>query len=290
MMAILWMGGALLSFMSMGIGGRELSNELGTFQILFFRSLIGIVIVSILLTTTGWEQVKTTQFRTHFWRNIAHYAGQYGWFYGIAFIPLAEVFALEFTLPIWVAILAPFFLKEKFTSVRLLAAVIGFIGVVVILRPGVAVINPVAFAVLGAALAFAISTLFTKKLAQTDSALAIIFYMTVIQLPLGLVPSLNNWVTPSLAMWPWLVVVGVGALSAHYCSAKALALIDASIMAPMDFLRLPLVALVGFFFYDETLSWFVIIGGAIMVLGNMINIRAEQKQERLVLSGERFSS
>ncbi|MEM7331841.1 MAG: EamA family transporter [Chloroflexota bacterium] len=220
--AVLWMIGALFSFMMMGIGGRELSSELGTFQILFFRSIIGLVVVSILLSTTNWQQVKTKHLKTHIWRNVAHYGGQFGWFYGISILPLAEVFALEFTLPIWVTFLAPLFLGERFTKARLTAVIVGFIGVLIILRPGLAVINPASFIVLGAALGFAISTLFTKKLSATESPINIIFYMTIIQLPLGFVPALANWVTPSLSLWPWLIVVGVGALSAHHSTAKAL--------------------------------------------------------------------
>lgn len=272
--AVLWMVGALFSFMMMGIGGRELSAELNTFQILFFRSVIGLGVVSLLLYFSGWQQVKTAVLSRHIWRNLAHYGGQYGWFFGISVLPLAEVFALEFTLPIWVTFLAPFFLGERFTKARLTAVSLGFLGVLIILRPGTAVIDPAAFAVLGAALAFAISTLFTKSLARTDTSLAIIFYMTLVQLPLGLLPSLLSWRTPSAALWPWLVVVGIGALSAHYCTAQALKLVDATLVAPMDFLRLPLVALVGFLFYAEPLSIFVLLGGAVMVLGNWVNIRA----------------
>ena len=274
--ATVWMVGALFSFMSMAIGGRELSQALNTFRILFFRSVVGLIVITILLAIYGWHQVKTKKIGTHILRNIAHYGGQYGWFYGISIIPLAEVFALEFTLPIWVALLAPITLGEKFTKTRVTAIVLGFIGVLIILRPGIAVINPASFAVLGAALGYAISTLFTKKLSSTDSGLAIIFYMTLIQLPFGLIPSLADWVTPSLALWPWLIVVGVGALSAHYCMVRALALVDATIVAPLDFLRLPLIALVGFLFYSEPLNIFVFIGALLMVLGNSINIRAEK--------------
>lgn len=268
--------GALFSFMMMGISGRELSTELSTFQILFFRSIIGLCVVSALLYFSGWRQIKTKKLRQHIWRNLTHYGGQYGWFYGIALIPLAEVFALEFTLPIWVTFLAPFFLGERFTKPRLTAVFLGFVGVLIILRPGIAVIHPASFVVLGAALGFAISTLFTKSLAKSETPLSIVFYMTLIQLPLGLIPALNGWVTPSAGLWPWLIVVGIGALSAHYCTAQALALIDATLVAPMDFLRLPLVALVGFLFYAEPLSWFVFVGGGMMVVGNLINIRAEQ--------------
>jgi len=102
--------------------------------------------------------------------------------------------------------------------------------------------------------------------------------MTIIQLPLGLVTSIFNWMTPSLAMLPWIMVVGVAALSGHYCMARALTIADAIVVVPMDFLRLPLIAAVGFLFYGESLDWFVLAGGVVMFSGNFLNIQAEKKR------------
>lgn len=274
--------GALLSFMAMAIGGRELSTELGTFEILFFRSLIGLFIVGALLTQSGWRQIFSKHLGLHAVRNLAHFGGQFGWFYGIALIPLAEVFAIEFTVPVWTAILAPLLLSERLTRGRITAIVLGFIGMLIILRPGIAVINPAALAVLGGAIGYALSHTLTRRLALADTPLCILFYMTIIQLPLGLIPALTDWVTPSMLMWPWLLVVGVTALSAHYCMARALAIADATVVVPMDFLRLPLIALVGFLFYAEALNWFVLGGAVVMLVGNLINIRAEQSAPRNV--------
>lgn len=274
--AAVWMGGALFSFMVMGVGGRELAGHLTTFQILFFRSLIGLFVVSIVVSQTGWAQLKTSKIGLHIARNVAHYGGQYGWFYGLGFIPLAEVFAIEFTVPIWVALLAVLFLGEKLTRPRVLAIVLGVIGLLIILRPGVQVIQPAALAVLGAAVGYAIAHTLTKKLTGTDSAWSIVFYMTLIQLPFGLIPSLFNWVTPTTADWPWLILVGISALTAHYCMSRALTLADATVVVPMDFLRLPLIALIGFLFYSESLDLLVLLGAAVMLLGNWLNIRAER--------------
>ena len=245
--AAVWMVAALFSFMAMGIGGRELANKLTTFQILFFRSFIGLVIVSIVVARTGFSQLKTPKGHLHLLRNIAHYAGQYGWFYGLGFIPLASVFAIEFTVPIWVALLAALFLGEKLTRPRILAIALGIIGLLIILRPGLQTIHPAAFAVLGAAIGYATSHTFTKKLTDTESAWSIVFYMTLIQLPFGLIPSLWNWTTPALADWPWLILVGIAALTAHYAMSRAFALVDATVVSPMGFLRLPLSAIAGFF-------------------------------------------
>ena len=275
--AALWMSGTLVSFMAMAVGGRQLSVVLTTFQILFFRSLVGLVIIGFFLLCSGWKQIFVRNFKVHLVRNIAHFGGQFGWFYGIAFIPLAEVFALEFTVPIWTAVLATALLGEQITRARVAAITFGVAGVILILRPGLAVINPASLAVLGGAAGYALSHTLTRKLAQVDTPLAILFYMTLIQLPFGLAASIHNWVTPSLTMLTWIVVVGITALSGHYCMARALAIADAVVVVPLDFLRLPLVAGVGALFYSEPLDWLVLVGGGIMFAGNLINIRAEEK-------------
>jgi drug/metabolite transporter (DMT)-like permease len=248
---------------------------LGTFEILFFRSLVGLLLISVLLYGK-WGEVLTSNLKLHGIRNLAHFGGQFGWFYGIAYIPLAEVFAIEFTLPIWTAILATILLGERLTTTRSLAIGFGFAGMLIILRPGLTVIEPAALAVLGGAICYAASHTLTRKLAQEDSPLAILFYMTLIQLPLGLIPALGAWVTPPVMLWPWLLVVGVTALSGHYCMARALVLADATVVVPLDFLRLPLIALTGFLFYNEALDWFVLLGALVMMAGNVINIRTEK--------------
>lgn len=284
--AALWMSGTLLSFMAMAIGGRQLSGQLTTFQILFFRSIIGLLIVGFLLWRSNWRQIFTRSFKIHALRNIAHFGGQFGWFYGIAYIPLAEVFALEFTVPVWTAVLATIFLGEQITRTRITAITFGVIGVILILRPGIAVVNPASLAVLASALGYALSHTLTRRLALVDTPLTILFYMTLIQLPLGFVTSIFDWTTPSTAMVPWIIIVGVSALSGHYCMARALALADAIVVVPMDFLRLPLIAGIGAVFYGEPLDWLVLAGGSLMFTGNLVNIQAEKRKAQLFIGAE----
>ena len=272
--ATLWMFGAIVSFSIMAIAGRELSSELTTFQILFFRSLAGFALMVVLLSRTGWWQLKTRYFGIHLVRNIAHYGGQYGWFYGIALIPLAEVFAIEFTMPIWTALFAALLLGEHISRQRAIAIAIGFAGVLVMLRPGIAVVSPAALAVLAAALAYGFAHALTKRLSGTDSPMAILFYTTAIQLPLALIPALHNWTWPSLTMWPWVVAVGTAALAAHYCLTRAFMLEDAAVVMPIDFLRLPFIAVIGFIFYDEPLEVWVFVGAAIVFTGSWLNLSA----------------
>lgn len=279
--AALWMSGALFSFMAMAISGRELSAHLTTYQILFFRSLIGLLLIGALVAASGLSQLRTRRAGSHLLRNLAHFGGQYGWFYGLAFIPLAQVIAIEFTTPIWTALLAWLLLGERLTLPRLTALVFGLGGLLLILRPGGEALHPAALAVLAGALGYALSYIQTKSLSATETPLCILFYMTLMQLPLGLIPSVLNWTTPAPATLPWLLLVAVTAMSAHYCMARAFRLADATVVVPMDFMRLPLIALVGYLFYQEMIDLPVLLGAALMLTGNLINIRAEQRKAPL---------
>jgi len=263
------MTGTLVSFVGMAIGGRELSLELDTFQILFFRSLIGLLILCLVLFNKGWHFAKTRHFPLHLLRNVSHFGGQFGWFYGIAYLPLSEVFAIEFTLPVWTAILATLILKEQMTLPRFFAVVFGILGMLVILRPGMGVLNPISLIVLASAVCFGLSHTLTRRIVWFDHPITILFYMTLIQLPFGFFLSINDWNS-----------VGITALTAHYCMARAFAIADATIVVPLDFLRLPLIAVIGYLFYNEMLDMFVLIGAFIMLFGNFINIRAEHIKEK----------
>jgi drug/metabolite transporter (DMT)-like permease len=272
--AVAWMGGVLLSFMAMAVAGRELSAHMGTFEILAWRSIVGLVIVSILLQHHGWNEARTARPWLHLLRNSAHFLGQYGWFYGIALIPLSEVFAIEFTVPIWAALLAVVLLGEKMSRARWLAIGFGIAGTLLILRPGMQVVHPAAIVVLAGAIGYSISHVLTKKLIQTDTPLRILFFMTVMQLPMALIPAHQDMTLPSLSMLPWIVLVGSTALTAHYCMARAFQLADATVVVPLDFLRLPLIGVVGYLFYDEHIDLVVFAGALLMLAGNYISVRA----------------
>lgn len=279
-LAAIWMLGTLFSFSAMAIAGRELSATLDTFNILFFRSLIGLFIVAFFLQRSGWGQVRWQHLKHHTSRNAAHFMGQYGWFYGIALLPLSQVIAIEFTLPIWAALFATLLLKEQLTPYRTAAIALGFIGILVIVRPGMTGMHPAIFFVLVGAMGYALSHVLTRKLTKDlqETPLAIIFFMTVIQLPVGLLFALPTWVTPDIALLPWIVVVGASALSAHYCMAKALQLAEAIVVAPMDFLRLPFITFLGYLLYGESLDIFVMLGVLIIFASNLLMIVNEQKK------------
>jgi drug/metabolite transporter (DMT)-like permease len=276
--ATAWMIGALFSFTSMAIAARELSAHFGTFQILAIRSLIGLGIISVILCKMGWTLISVRNLKLHLLRNTAHFCGQFGWFYAIAFIPLAAVFAIEFSVPMWTMLFAAVLLGERITITRIVAVVFGVVGVLVILRPGLTVVHPAVLAVLAGAVAYGLSHTLTKKLTGQDSSLCILFYMMAIQLPLGLIPAAFDWVTPEMDNWPWFFVVGITGLTAHFCMVKAFSFADAMIVVPLDFLRLPLIALVGYAVYDERLDWFLPIGASLILVGIVINVFMERNR------------
>ena len=277
LVATLWMVGTLISFTVMAIAVRQLSGAIPAFEIQFFRSVGALIILAPIVAAKGWVSLKTAQPKLQVFRNLVHFAAQLGWITGVMLLPLSEVFAIEFTTPVWAALIAAVFLGERLNRGRIAAVVLGFLGILIILRPGVAAINPGTFAVLAAAVGFAFTLVATKALTKTDSPLAILLFMALIQLPIGAVMAAFVWVTPNLQQLFWLFAVGAAGLSAHYCTARALVLADATIVVPMDFMRLPLIVLVGFLLYDESAKPIVLLGAVIIFAGNYYSIRREQR-------------
>jgi drug/metabolite transporter (DMT)-like permease len=267
----------------MAVAGREVSGELDTFEIMLYRSLIGVAVVTAIASMRGTlKQITRRHMGLHLARNLSHFAGQNLWFYAVTVIPLAQVFALEFTSPLWVIVLAPFFLGERITRVRALAALLGFIGILIVARPGLATVNAGVLAAALAAIGFAGSAVFTRKLTRSETITCILFYLTVMQAVFGLVcAGYDGDITlPSVAALPWVLVVGLGGLVAHLCLTTALSLAPATVVIPIDFTRLPLIAVIGMLLYGEPLDAPVLIGAAIIFAANYMNIRAETRLRR----------
>ena len=269
--------GTLTSLLALAIAARELSDTISTMQMITVRNAASLLILCVLLQAGGWHQLKTRQPLVHLVRAVSHLIAQYAWIFGIAAIPITEVFALEFTGPVWTVVIASVLLGEKINRFRILTLVMGIIGVLVILRPGFRDPDPVMFVVIFSALCFALANVLTKKLVANNSPLNIIFYVTVIQFAMTVVPAWRVWVEPEMVEWIWMVVMGIVSVTAHYSFARAFYYADAMVVIPMDFLRLPLAGIVGWVLYNEGLDPFVIVGALIMFTGNFININAEKK-------------
>jgi drug/metabolite transporter (DMT)-like permease len=272
----LWMLGAVLSFTAMAIAVRELQRHMGSFEIVFLRSLVMLAIVLAMLPRAGMVSVLTRKFSLHLWRNLIHFVGQVLWVYSIGALTLATVFAIEFTMPVWAALLAWIFLKERLTAPRLAMLALGLAGVLVILRPGGGSFHPAALAMVLGSLCYASSFIFTKRLTSTDSALAVLFWMAVIQTPISLVAALPQWAAPVAADVPWILGIGAGSFAAHYCMTRAMKLVDAMVAVPIDFIRLPLIAVVGALAYGEALDPMVFVGAAIIFAGTYYSLSRER--------------
>ena len=279
--AALWMIGSIASFSLMAVAGRAVSVELDTFEIMMYRSFVGLIVIFIVAGATGhYRDITTRTPGLHLMRNLSHFAGQNLWFYAITVIPLAQVFALEFTSPLWVLVLSPLILGERMTPMRTLAAICGFIGILIVARPTPDTVSPGTVAAALAAIGFAFSIIFTKRLTRTETLTCILFWMTVMQAVFGLVcAGFDGDITwPSAITAPWLIVIGLGGLVAHFCLTTALSIAPATVVIPIDFARLPVIAVVGMLVYNEPIDLFVILGAAIIFSANYLNIWSETRK------------
>ena len=270
--AAIWMGGWLLNTLALTVAGRELSHDIPVFVTMMFRSLIAVVILTPIVLYYGGVRGRFTQLRLNIVRNVVHYGAQYSWFVALALIPLAQVVSIEFTMPIWGALIAALFLGEKLNRFKLTAIALGFFGILLIVKPGTAHIDEGHAAALLAAVGFAISVAMTKVITRTDSALTVIFLMFLIQTVIGAVPAYLVWKWPEPHNWVWVAVVALAGTFSHYCLSKAISLADMTIVTPMDFLRVPLTVLAGYWLYREGFDFYSVIGTLLILGANTLNL------------------
>jgi drug/metabolite transporter (DMT)-like permease len=277
------MTGTLLSFSIMAISIRLLAGKLTVFEILAVRGFGALVILLSLLAITPKLRpaLRTKRIPMHFFRSTVHFAGQYCWATALTLLPFATVFALEFTLPVWVLILAVAVLGERLTSGRIVVIVLGFVGCLVILRPGLIAFQPASMLVLLCSFFYAVFNVATKQMTATETTFGIVFWMNLLQFPLALAGSDPLFV---LRLEPWqytpIAGVAIAGVAAHYCMTRAFRYGDASLVIPIDFLRVPLIALVGYLFFGESVDALVFLGAAIILAGILWNFRQEARGTR----------
>jgi drug/metabolite transporter (DMT)-like permease len=266
------MAGWLSATLAMTVAARELGHDIPIFVMMLFRSLIATLILAPIVLAKGGLPARLGQLPLHVLRNIIHYAAQYAWFSALLLIPLAHVISIEFTTPMWVAILAALFLGERLNCSRLLAIALGLAGIVLIVRPGVASAGIGHLYALLAAVGFGCSVTFTKFLTRRDSPLTVIFLMFAIQSVIGAVPALLSWTWPQGDDWVWVAIIGIVGTFSHFCLSKSLSLTDATLVMPMDFLRVPLTALLGWWLYREGFDLYSILGALLILAANAVNL------------------
>ena len=293
--AAIWMIGALLSFSMIAITGREAMRSIGALELLFWRAGTGLLVLAVLHVALRGTlaSLRSGQPALTAGRAVVHFGAQLAWMLAVAMIPLVEVFALEFTAPLWVAVLAPLFLRERLTAWRAFAALVGFAGALVVVWPADAGPSPQAFLehlslgpgsllALASALGFAINMMAVRRLTRTDRPFVMLVWMHVLQLPIAalLVLAGTGITLSSAGALGWSVLCGLAGLSAHYCLTRASRLADAIVVAPMDFMRLPLIAVVGMLLYAEPLRLPVMVGAAWILAANGLNLWAERRASR----------
>lgn len=277
--AVFYMTGAIASFVAMAVAGRAVSFQLDTFEIMLFRSFIGFLLVlGFILVRGEGKNISRRHMGVHVVRNLFHFSGQNLWFFALTVIPLAQVFALEFTTPLWILILSPLILGEGLSRKKISVGLIGFGGALLVAQPAMSGLSLGVISAALAAVGFAGSIVLTKKLTQSETILTVLFYMTLFQLGFGIICAGydGDIALPSAQNLPWVILIACAGLAAHFSLTAALSLAPATLIAPIDFIRLPAIVVIGFVFYSEPVDALVILGAGIIFAANYVNILGER--------------
>jgi drug/metabolite transporter (DMT)-like permease len=256
---------------------RQLTDGLHPLQVVFFRTAFGLVAMLPWLLRQGVGVLRTGKLRPHLLRALIGIFAMVGWFTTLSLMPLAEATALSFTAPIFTSVLALLILGEVMRLRRWTATVLGFLGALIIVRPGFAAIQPAALLAIATAAIWAGSTILVKIMARTESAGAITTYMVLLTTPMTLLAALFVWQAPTLEQLGWAALLGAAGSGGHFCMSRALATADATVVAPFDYLRLPIVALIAFVAFGEVPGVWVWLGGGVIAASSIYIARREAR-------------
>lgn len=268
---------AVAAWSAMMVLVRALSEDYTSFEILFIRTLVGLAIMAPMFRHTGLGGLRTRRLPLHLIRGLFAYFGMLGLFIGIGEIPLADVVALSFTQPIFIVLLAALLLGERFGSIRALATLGGFAGVLIIVRPGLQEIGFGAMVVLGGAISYAGSNVCIKKLMTTESSASTVVWVNLIMCPLAAIPAAFYWVTPTASDLALLAGVGVTGTLGVWFVSRAYAHAEMSSVVPFDFLRLPIVAAAGWLLFAEATDVWTVAGAAVIFVSTYALARSEAR-------------
>jgi drug/metabolite transporter (DMT)-like permease len=270
-----WMilGGTSLVLLAVTI--RELEGRYGVLQMIFMRSVISLILILPWVLKQKREEIKTRRLGLHLFRNTVHYLGNVGWFLGVTLVPLADLSALQFTVPLFTICFAAVVLPEKVGTHRWIATAIGFAGALVVIRPGFIALDLGTVAVIASAVCYAASQVSTKSLSETDTPNAILFYMSIIFIPVSAIPAAIDWIAPTWGDAIPIFLLGLFGYLAHACIIRSFAAADASFVMPFDFIRLPIAAIIGFLLYTEQPDLWVWLGAIIIFGATYYNTRRE---------------
>lgn len=279
--ATLWMILACLLFAILNAFIREASRALHPLQAVFFRNLFGLVFMLPWIHKAGLEALTLPRIRLYLGRTTVGLLSMFAWFWALKLLPFADAIALSFASPLFATMLAALFLGEQVRARRWTAIMVGFAGVLVILRPGADAVSAGALFALASSALGAMGIIFTKQLARSESTSAVVTIMVLIMTPMSLVPALFVWQWPPASLWPLLLTMGFAGSMGHMSFVRALRLADASSLMPYDYARLVFAAAIGWIFFAEVPDGWTWLGSAIIAAAAVYIARREARIDAL---------
>ena len=276
----LLMIGAGAAFAVMMAIVRKVSTEVHPFEAAFFRNLFGLMFMAPWLLRSGLGVLRTGRFHIHMLRATFGLGAMLTLFLALARLPLAEVTALTFTAPLFGTIGAAVLFGERVHARRWTATVVGLLGALIVLRPGMGVMQTASLLALASAVLMAAAMLSIKSLSRTEHPNAIVITMGLLMTPASLVPAMFVWATPSPSAWMWLVAMGMAATVGQVCLTRAFAAADASALLPLDFSRLVFVSLIGFVMFGEVPDAWTWVGASIILTATVYIAHREARADR----------
>lgn len=244
---------------------RFVSDGMHPFEIAFFRCVFALIAVAPFFIREGWAPLKTKHFPMLLLRGVINVYCMLAFFYALSIVPLAEITALSFSAPIFVVVLAVFIFKEKVGMRRWAAIFIGFIGTIVILRPGFQEFSLGQFLVLSSAIAWAACMIIIKQVGKTESSVTIATYMSLVMAPLSFIAALTVWIWPTPEQWVWLIFIGIVGGAAQLMMTESLRCAPTHVVSPIDFTRLIFISTLGYIIFDQVPDNFVWAGGTLII-------------------------
>ncbi len=270
-----------LVFAGMAVAIRLAAEQLHAFEIAFFRNLFGLLFALPLLRRAGWRGLRSNRMGLYFVRCLIGLGAMLSGFWALVHLPLGQAIALSYATPLFVTIGAVLVLGEVVRARRWTAVAIGFVGVLIIVRPGISEVSPAALVALGSAALAASAAITIKFLSRTEPAEAIVIWMVLIMTPLSLLPALPVWAWPQgWQVWLWLVLTGLLGTAGHLLLTEAYKRGDVSALTPINFVQLPVVALLAWVLFDEGISRYTVIGAGVIFASTFYIVRREAKLAR----------
>lgn len=274
-----------IMFAAMHTAIRYTTQQVPAVEVAFLRNVFGLVVILPLLVRRGPSLFYTQKLGLHVMRAVLNVFSMLAFFIGLSLTPIARATALSFTAPLFIALLGALLLGEVFRWRRWTAILVGFLGALVILRPGLTTVDTGAMLILLSSVLWSIAMIDIKVLGRTESSRTIAAYVTVLLTPLTLIPALLVWQTPSPGLWGWLIFIGVIGTIGQFVITEAIKLADMTVLMPFDFLKLVWAAFLGMLFFAEVPDLFTWIGAAIVFASSFYIVWREAKLRRKEKAG-----